>query len=148
MNSKPTTVLVMRSDPSVRDATVAMLHDLGFTVVPFGDESHLYAQTIRLAIATGAARRRIVIVTEPTDDVVRDVAMLRSGGWPVPVVLVGHDANTDLAERLGATCVRDDEGGGAAFEAAIAHAVVTARREARPTAAAGVHRARAEPRFS
>ncbi len=143
MTTMTTTALVMRSDADARHATAATLRDLGFAVVPFGDEAHLYAQAIRLAIAPGAIRRPMVIVTEPTDGVVRDLAMLRSGSWRVPVVLVGRDATDDLGRRLAAACLPEEQPGREAFERAIPHARRTARRRAAPARA----QSQAQPRF-
>lgn len=143
MTTTPTTALVMRSNAAARHATATTLRELGLAVVPFGDESHLYAQTIRLAIAPGAIRRPMVIVTEPTDDVVRDLAMLRSGSWRVPIVLVGRNATDDLGRRLGAACLPEEQPGCEAFERAMREARRAAGRRATPARA----QPHVQPRF-
>src|SRR5690242_12029375 len=128
MNPMPTTALVMRSDPIARVATARALRALGLAAVPFGDESHLYAQAIRLAIAPGAIGNRLAIVTEVTDGVVRDLAVLRSGNWCIPIVLVGGDADAATADRLDAVRVADDAPTSEALRHAIERAADLATR--------------------
>ena len=109
MTATPITALLMRSNTAACRTTAAVLRSLGYAVTEFDDEVHLYAHTIHAAIAPGVDRRSLVILTEPTDDVVRDLEMLRSGNWQTPLVLVGQMANPEMARRLDAACLPSDQ---------------------------------------
>ena len=100
MNPAPRLALVMRTDDTACRTTAATLRDLGFTVNAFRDEPHLYARTIGLATAAEDAHPHAIIVTEPTATVVRDVEMLRSANWRMPLVLVGAEATAEMCRRL------------------------------------------------
>jgi hypothetical protein len=122
MNRGPPIALVMRSDAGACRTTAAILRDLGFAVSACGDELHLYAQAIHLATAPAETRRRAVIVTEPTEDVVRDLEMLRSANWRMPLILVGHDASVEVGRRIDAACLPCEQPSAAALERAIEEA--------------------------
>ena len=102
MAATPNVALVMRRLPAARRDTAARLRDLGFTVSEFADEAHLWGRTM---MSAPGEHRSFVIVVEPTDDVVHDLEVLRSGQWGTPLVLLGLDAEPSLARRLRAACV-------------------------------------------
>ena len=102
MTATPNVALVMHRLPAARRDTAARLRELGLAVSEFADEAHLWGHT--MLSATGD-HRSFVIVAEPTDDVVHDLEVLRSGQWRTPLVLLGAEANTSLALRLRAACV-------------------------------------------
>ena len=104
MTTPPHAAFVMQSDPTVRRGTASALRALGFEVVEFQDECHLYAHTIRTGV-TPSADRTFVIVAEPTRDLLADLEVLRSGHWPTALVLLGGDADPEIARRLGAACL-------------------------------------------
>ena len=96
----PTTVLLMRLDSTASRKTAAALRRLGFAVTEFVDGCHLYAHAIGLATSRGHDPRSVVILAEATLEVVRDLQTLRGGSRPTPLVLVGDDADLDVARRL------------------------------------------------
>ena len=105
----PLTAFVMRSDATACRRTAIALRGLGFAVAEFGDGAHLYGHAIRAAsVSSHRDRRSFVILAEPTDDVLQDLAVLRSGNWPTPLVLVGRDASPEVARALRAVCLSSE----------------------------------------
>jgi hypothetical protein len=74
----------------------------------FGNEAHPYAHALRVAAKPGDLRS-FVILAEPTGEVLEDLAVLRSGHWPTPLVLLGRQASPDVARRLRAACLACDQ---------------------------------------
>ena len=102
MTATPNVALVMHRLPAARRDTAARLRELGLAVSEFADEAHLWGRTM---LSAPGDHRSLVIVVEPTDDVVHDLEVLRSGQWRTPLVLLGAEANASLARRLRAACV-------------------------------------------
>jgi hypothetical protein len=125
MTTAPNVALVMHRLPDTRRDTAARLRDLGFAVSEFADEAHLWGRTI---MSPPGEHRSFVIVVEPTDDVVHDLEVLRSGQWRTPLVLLGIDASTGLARRLRAACVPGDHPTTTELGEAIDRAVSAAAR--------------------
>jgi hypothetical protein len=109
MTATPMIAFVMQSNPTACRSTATALRDLGFAVAEFGDEAHLYAQALRVAARPPGDVRSFVILAEPTGGVLDDLAVLRSGHWPTPFVLVGGQACPDMARRLRAACLPCDQ---------------------------------------
>jgi hypothetical protein len=95
-----TTALVMRVDATRCRETASALRRLGLAVTEFGDGCRLYAHALALGTSRDHDRRSVVILAEPTLDVVRDLETLRSGSSPTPLVLVGDGATPEVARRL------------------------------------------------
>ena len=125
MVATPNVALVMHRLPAARRDTAARLRDLGFAVSEFADEAHLWGRTI---MSAPGDHRSFVIVVEPTEDVVHDLEVLRSGQWKTPLVLLGTDADAGLARRLRAACVSREHPTSAELHEAIELAVSTAAR--------------------
>lgn len=104
MIATPNVALVMHRVPEARRDTAARLRDLGFAVSEFADEAHLWGRTILPARGDHCS---FVMVVEPTDEVVQDLEVLRSGRWETPLVLLGSAAD-DVARRLRAACVSSE----------------------------------------
>ena len=102
MTATPNVALVMHRLPAARRDAAARLRELGLAVSEFTDEAHLWGRTM---LSAPGDHRSFVIVVEPTDDVVHDLEVLRSGQWRTPLVLLGAEADTSLARRLRAACV-------------------------------------------
>jgi hypothetical protein len=102
MTATPNVALVMHRLPAARRDTAARLRELGLAVSEFADEAHLWGRTM---LSAPGDHRSFVIVAEPTEEVVHDLEVLRSGQWRTPLVLLGAEANTSLAVRLRAACV-------------------------------------------
>ena len=102
MTTIPHVALLMRRAVAAREETAARLRDVGFVVSEFADEAHLYGRTL---LAAPDDRATFVIVTEPTEDAVHDLEVLRSGHWTTPLVLLGRAAEPALVRRLRAACV-------------------------------------------
>jgi hypothetical protein len=115
----PTTALLMRSDATACRVTAARLRGLGFAVREFDDDLHLYAH----AISLGPNDASYVILAEPTNDMVRDLEVLRAGHRSTPMVLVGSTASPETARRLRAACVAREEPSTEELRAAIDIAV-------------------------
>ena len=125
MVATPNVALVMHRLPAARRDTAARLRDLGFAVSEFADEAHLWGRTI---MSGAGDHRSFVIVVEPTEDVVHDLEVLRSGQWKTPLVLLGTDVDAGLARRLRAACVPREHPTSAELQKAIELAVSTAAR--------------------
>jgi hypothetical protein len=125
MTVTPSAALVMHRLPATRGNTAARLRELGLVVSEFADEAHLWGRTI---MSTPGEHRSFVIVVEPTEDVVHDLEVLRSGRWETPLVLLGTDADAGLARRLRAACVPSDHPTAAQLCEAIEVAVSAAAR--------------------
>jgi hypothetical protein len=125
MTATPNVALVMHRLPVARRDTAARLRDLGFRVSEFADEAHLWGRTM---MSAPGEHRSFVIVVEPTDDVVHDLEVLRSGQWKTPLVLLGTEANTSVVHRLRAACVSGEHPTTAELSEAIERAVSAAER--------------------
>ena len=123
MTATPSVALLMHRVPGARRDTAARLRDLGFAVSEFADEAHLYGRTI----LTGPGEHEaVVILTEPTEDVVHDLEVLRSGHWKTPFVLLGREAKPALARRLCAACLPSERPTASELRRAIQRAVTAA----------------------
>jgi hypothetical protein len=100
MTATPTKAFVMQTDATSRHATAAVLRDLGFDPIVFDDPSHLYAYMLRSGAAPHGDATSFVVLSEPTAETVAEFEVLRSGHWPMPLVLVGRQASRELARRL------------------------------------------------
>jgi hypothetical protein len=105
MTATPMIAFVMQSNRAACRNTATALRDLGFVVAEFGNEAHLYAQALSVAAKPPGDLRSFVILAEPTAEVLQDLAVMRSGRWPTPLVLMGREASPDVAGRLRAACL-------------------------------------------
>jgi hypothetical protein len=130
MVATPNVALVMHRLPATRRDTAARLRDLGFAVSEFADEAHLWGRTM---MSAAGEHRSFVMVVEPTEDVVHDLEVLRSGQWKTPLVLLGTEPGTSLARRLHAACVPGEHPTTSelckAIERAVSAALTTRRYE-------------------
>ena len=125
MTATPSVALLMHRVPAARRDTAARLRDLGFAVSEFADEAHLYGRTILTAPRDHGA---VVILAEPTEEVVHDLEVLRSGHWKTPFVLLGRAAEPALARRLCAACLPSERPTASELRRAIELAVTAAAR--------------------
>jgi hypothetical protein len=88
------------------------------------DEAHLYGRTI---LSAPEDHWKFVIIAEPTEDVVQDLEVLRSGRWDTPMVLLGTRVDPVVAQRLRAACLPCERPTESELRRAIEAAVALAR---------------------
>jgi hypothetical protein len=125
MTVTPNVALVMHRLPAARRDAAARLRELGLAVSEFADEAHLWGRTM---MSAPGQHRSLVIVVEPTEDVVQDLEVLRSGQWRTPLILLGTEADTSLACRLRAACVPGQHPTATELSEALQRAVSAAAR--------------------